>query len=344
MVDNAGGGIMGKKIRQWMLAIVLIGVVIGAVFFSWNYLQPQSLPEGIASGNGRIEATEVDITTKLAGRVVEVLAAEGDSVVLNQELARIDTNELKAQYRLAEAMVEQARQDKSYAIAVVEQRQSELALASSNLARSQALYKSRNVSLERLQQDETAVQTARAALTAASAGVVNKEAAIQAAIAKTETIKVNLDDSILRAPISGRVLYRLVEPGEVLGAGGKVLTVLNLTDVYMQIYLPTAQANRVRIGSEAHILLDALPGVVIPATVTFVAPEAQFTPREVETRTEREKLMFRVKVRIDPELLKAHVDMVKTGIPGVAYVRTDQSVEWPPELQVDVEKLRLKDR
>ena len=117
------------------------------------------------------------------------------------------------------------------------------------------------------------------------------------------------------------MLYRLAEPGEVLAAGGKVLTVLELTDVYMTIFLPTALAGRIAVGSEARIVLDAVPQYVIPATVSFVAARAQFTPKDVETRTEREKLMFRVKVRIDPELLTKYRDQVKTGLPGVAYVR-----------------------
>ena len=108
---------------------------------------------------------------------------------------------------------------------------------------------------------------------------------------------------MLKSPIAGRVLYRLAEPGEVLAAGGKVLTVLELTDVYMTIFLPTALAGRIAVGSEARIVLDAVPQYVIPATISFVAARAQFTPKDVETRTEREKLMFRIKVRIDPELL-----------------------------------------
>ena len=118
----------------------------------------------------------------------------------------------------------------------------------------------------------------------------------------------------------------------MLPAGGKALTLLDLSDVYMTIFLPTEQAGKINIGSDARILLDALPGVVIPATVSFVAPQAQFTPKEVETQTEREKLMFRVKVKIAPELLKKHVEKVKTGLPGVAYVRMDPNVQWPERL------------
>ena len=117
--------------------------------------------------------------------------------------------------------------------------------------------------------------------------------AAAAAEAKDESLRVTLNDTSLKAPIAGRVLYRLAEPGEVLAAGGKALTLVNLSDMFMSIYLPTDKAGQVALGGEARIVLDALPGQAIPASVSFVAPKAQFTPREVETRTEREKLMFR---------------------------------------------------
>ena len=145
--------------------------------------------------------------------------------------------------------------------------------------------------------------------------------------ARIDRLKTDIDDCVLKTPIRGRILYRLAEPGEILGAGGKVLTVLELTDVYMTIYLPANQVGKVIIGSAARIKLDAVPEFTLPASVSFVAPEAQFTPREVETRTEREKLMFRIKVKIDPELLKKHIEKVKTGLPGVAYVQLDRSEE-----------------
>jgi len=109
---------------------------------------------------------------------------------------------------------------------------------------------------------------------------------------------------------------------------------LNLgTDVYMTIFLPTAQAGRVRIGAEARLVFDALSDITVPAKVSFVAPDAQFTPKQVETRTEREKLMFRIKVKIDPELLMEHLKEVKTGVPGVAYVRLDPESEWPEDIK-----------
>ena len=143
-----------------------------------------------------------------------------------------------------------------------------------------------------------------------------------------------LHDAVLTAPRRGRVQYRLAEPGEVLAAGGRVLTLLDLTDVYMAVFLPTNQVGRVAIGAEARIVLDAVPQYVIPAKVSFIAAEAQFTPREVETRSEREKLMFRVKVKIDPALLATYIEQVKTGLPGEAFVLLGGGREFPERLAV----------
>ncbi len=117
------------------------------------------------------------------------------------------------------------------------------------------------------------------------------------------------------------------------GGSAKVLTVLELTDVYMTIFLPTRLAGRVRIGADARLMFDALPDMAVPAKVSFVAPQAQFSPKEVETRTEREKLMFRIKVKVAPELLLQHLADVKTGVPGVAYVRLDPEAQWPEDIR-----------
>jgi HlyD family secretion protein len=107
---------------------------------------------------------------------------------------------------------------------------------------------------------------------------------------------------------------------------------LDISDVYMDVYLPTAAAGRVKVGSDAKIVLDAWPKFVIPAHVSFVATQAQFTPKAVETEDERDKLMFRVKVRVDAGILLAHAADVRTGLPGRAYVRYDSKVDWPTAL------------
>ena len=102
----------------------------------------------------------------------------------------------------------------------------------------------------------------------------------------------------------------------------------------MTFFLPTAAAGQVALGAEVRLVLDAAPQYVIPAKVSFVADVAQFTPKTVETASEREKLMFRVRAQIPPELLKKHITQVKTGLPGMAYVRLDPKPAWPARLQV----------
>ena len=327
---------MTDRHRSWWTSLIVLLMIVGAGgWFAWEYLRQSELPEGIASGNGRIEAKEFDIATKLPGRLLAVLAEEGDMVEAGQIVGRMDAKSQEARLKVAEAQVEQARRERDQAAAIIRQRKSECTLAEKELKRSRSLYKNKGIiPLEKLDRDVAAYEVADAACAAAEAKHANAEALIMAGLAEVERIEVDIDDSILKAPVGGRVLYRLAEPGEVLPAGGKILTVLNLTDVYMTIFLPTGQAGRVAIGTDARIIFDAAPDLVIPATVSFVAPRAQFTPKEVETRTEREKLMFRIKVKIAPELLEQHIEKVKTGIPGVAYVRLDQAAKWPEYLNV----------
>ncbi len=318
--------------KRWILVAVLIVAVGGGVVW-WSSQRP-SLPAGFASGNGRIEATEIDIATKIQGRIVEVLVHEGDTVEARQILARMDTKVLEAQLREAEAEVRRAQQASAAAAALVERRAAECDLAEKDLKRSEKLFREGGISRERLDQARTRVESARAACAEARAQFEREKAGIKGTLARVERLKTDLEDSILTAPRRGRVLYRLAEPGEVLPAGGKVLTILDIRDVYMTFFLPETVAGRVAIGADARIVLDVRPDLVIPAKVSFVSPRAQFTPKEVETRTEREKLMFRIKAQIDPALLKKHEPKVKTGVPGVAYVRLDPRVEWPDRLHV----------
>lgn len=325
--------------RIWLVVAAI--AVVAVVVVLWLGLQGKiqtpitgllnnnSLPETIVSANGRLEATEIDVATKLAGRVAEVLAREGDIVKAGAVVARLDTASLQAQLRQAQAELERARKDREYSQAIVSQRESEKEYADNELQRHQTLEKRSFAAQDQVDQARTAARTAEAALQAARVKVAETDAAIQAAQAQIDRIAADIDDSALKAPRRGRVLYRLAEPGEVLGAGGKLLTLLDLTDVYMVLFLPETVAGRVAIGTESRLILDAGPEYVVPAHVSFVAARAQFTPKQVETRSEREKLVFRVKARIDPELLERYEPLVKTGLPGVAYVRLDSETSWP---------------
>lgn len=351
---------MTRPKRGWLFAGIVACLAIGG-YFLWPILKPGGLPDGIAGGNGRIEAVEIDISTRTSGRIKEILANEGDFVTSGQVIARMDTEQLEAQHSEAEAglqraiiavdtarsLVTQREAERGAALAVVAQREAELDAATRKLHRSEQLSERRIVSEQVLDDDRAraqgaaaAVGAAKAQLAATEAGigqaksqVVAAESSVVAARATVRRIQADLDDSALKAPRDGRVQYRVAQPGEVLSAGGRVLNLVDLGDVYMTFFLSTEQAGRVALGSEARIVLDAAPDYVIPATVSFVADVAQFTPKTVETAEERLKLMFRVKARIAPDLLRKYIQQVKTGLPGMAYVRLDPKAEWPTRLQ-----------
>lgn len=351
-----------NKTRTRLVRSAIVLIVIGGGYLGWQWLKPQPLPPGIAGANGRIEATEIDIATKIAGRVHDILVHEGDFVTAGQVLVKMDTDVLEAQRReadaqrrraivgvtTAKAQVVQRKAEKQAASAVVAQRKAELDAAQKRFQRSEELAKRGTASVETLDNDRARYEGAKAAvsaaeaqvaasvsaISAAEAQVINAEAAVDAAKATVDRIQADIDDSTLRSPRDGRVQFRVAQPGEVLGAGGKVLNIVDLSDVYMTFFLPTEAAGRVAIGSEVHLVMDAMPQYVIPARATFVADVAQFTPKTVETAEERHKLMFRVKAKIAPALLKKYIRQVKTGLPGMAYVRLNSHTAWPAKLKV----------
>ena len=351
---------MDKFKQHWAWYIVGIVVVIAAV--AWWMLRPPGLPAGFASSNGRIEATEVDIATKTAGRIESIVVKEGQFVRQGDVLARMDTRVLNEQrleaaaqikeaqsaVAAAKALLDQRQSEMRASEAIVKQRQAELDSTAKRHARSSTLSQRGAVSAQQLDDDRAAAESGRASLESARAQVSAARAAIEAArtsIIQAQTrvgaaqaterrIMADIDDSELKAPRDGRIQYRVAEPGEVLAAGGRVLNMVDLADVYMTFFLPTEQAGLLAIGSEVRLILDAAPDLVIPANISFVASVAQFTPKTVETSDERLKLMFRVKARIPPELLAEHLEYVKTGLPGMAYVRLDNQQPWPATLMV----------
>lgn len=326
-----------KQMRRhlWIkaaLAVLLVLAIGVTTQYWWSQLRTR-LPPGIAWGNGRIEADAIDISTKFAGRIAELRAQEGDLVKGGQILARMDTSDLEASLGRAEAQVRQAQQALRSARAEADQQSSQLKLADQELQRARALLRNGNISREIVDQRQAQWDSSTAAYNSAVARIAQSEHALEAAEQDVALLKVNIADNTLVAPRDGRIQYRLANQGEVLGAGGKVFTMLDVGSVYMDVFLPTAEAGRVVVGSDARILLDALPDRPIPAQVAFIDPEAQFTPKTVETKSERDKLMFRIRVRVDPELLRRHADRVRSGLPGNAYLRLDPKAEWPVQLQ-----------
>jgi len=295
-------------------------------------LRGRDMPAGIVKTNGRIEATQVDVSAKYPGRLATLTVDEGDEVTAGQVVGTISSPETEAQLREAQAQVIKAKQALAEANAVIVQRKSDLDFAETDYDRGKSLIEHGTITQQTLDQRRNRFESAQAALDAANAQRDGADASIKAAMADVERLQSILADLVLVSPRTGRVQYRLARAGEVVAAGQRILTILDLKDVYMTIYLPAEVAGQLMLGDEARTILDPIPEYVLPNTISFVATEAQFTPKSVETAEEREKLMFRVKLQADPKVLDKFHRSVKTGVRGLAFVRTDPKIPWPDEL------------
>ena len=368
-----------------MKKIIISLLVIAAIGMTW-YLIKSYKEEAIyknpafASGNGRLEATEINIAAKLAGKIEQLLVDEGDYVKGGQTLVQMQINTLTAELEQANATIKVKEAELEQAKAQLQVEEASLAAANASLASAksalaaktstynnaksryerskelmekdvtsrqtfendEAMFQSAGANVDSAKADvqsaEADVQSVEAAIISDKAAIVKAEASIAAAKADADRIQADIDDSTLTAPLDGRIQYRIAEVGEVLSSGGRVLNLVDLTDVYLTFFVPEETAGKIALGADARIVLDAMDDIAIPASISYVASVAQFTPKSVETRVEREKLMFRVKAKIDPALLKQYVEYVKTGIPGVAWVRLDDKEPWPDFLKTPKEK------
>ena len=233
-----------------------------------EWLRSLTLPAGIVRAEGRIEATQVDVSSKYPGEVVDVAVQEGDKVAVGQVIARMRSPELEAQ-------------------------------------------------LQAVQSELRSAKEARA------------QDAIKAAEAKVEQIKSMISELTLVSPREGKVQYQLAHAGDSVAAGAPVVTLIDLADVYMTVFLRAADAGKLAMGDEARIILDAAPNYVVPAAVGFVA-----APKAAEAKQDLAKLMLRVDLKIDPKVVETYYGKVETGLRGAGFVRTRPDAKWPADLQV----------
>jgi HlyD family secretion protein len=323
----------GKLFKRIVMAVVILAIIAGGVV-AYRYFTRPDLPPGFAGGNGRLEATELYVATKYPGRIKEVLFNEGDTVEAGQVVARMDTTALEAELRQALAQIKEAQELRRVAFTQVSVKKAETDFATQQYERSRQLVSGGAVSEREAEADAERMLATRAQLAGAEAETVKGIATIEAARATADRLRAEIADAVLVAPIRARVETRLAEPGEVLQAGGRVLSLVDLSDVYMYVFLPESVTGKVAVGSEARIVLDAAPQYPIRTVVSYVSPVAQFTPKTVETAEERHNLTFRVKLQVPKERLREFEPLGKVGLPGMGYVRFDQSQPWPEKSTV----------
>jgi HlyD family secretion protein len=296
---------------------------------------------GTISASGTIEAVEVSVAAKTSGQVEKVLVEEGARVQTGDQLAVIDSDSLAIQLRQAEAGVDLAGsqlelllkgarvEDIRQTEEAAKQAETNLFLASEDLKRIRSLFEKESATAKMRQDAEARYQVAQAQHEAAEQALLKvrklsrpeEVRAAQARLAQAEAgrdlLKKTIDDATIISPASGIITHKAVEPGEFVGPGAPLLTIADLDNVRLNIYVTEVELGRVRLGQRAEIRIDSYPDRTLSGTVIFISPEAEFTPKNVQTREERVKLVYRVKIEIpNPE------SILKPGMPADASIMT----------------------
>jgi len=322
---------MDMKIKYVILGLVVIGAVSFAVWKN-QQLQAEALV-GIAAVNGRLELKRLDVATLYPGRVEEILVQEGDEVKINQPLARLSSTISQTQVSGALAQKKRAAETVSRALAEIDARQQQAKVAKLELDNAFKLRRDNLISSTELERRQSAYNASLAAVNTTQAAKAEAEAAVAQAQAQLEKAQSQYEDMIIKAPKDGRLEYQIAEVGNVLGAGGKVVSVLDPTDTYINVFLTAQQMNQIKLGDDARIVIDGI-NAVFPAKITFVANNAQFTPKSVETTEERAKLMFKVKLQIPVDIALKYKGLLKGGMTAIGYVKYDPQAQWVEQLDV----------
>ncbi len=279
----------------WMLAaVLLVTVMIG-----WGVYQEmvRELPEGLIQAAGRIEGDEVRVSAEVSARVDSVAVNEGDTVTTGQLLVELDSSRLKNQYNAASARQKQA--------------EAQLEYVQQEYRRHETLLRRDQVSTQQYEKVRSEYLSARAEL--------------QTSRAKLDQAENDLEDVRIKSPLSGHLLARFVEPGEWAGVGTPLVEIVDLEKLYMKVYVPGPLVGKLSHGASAKIYTDAYPDEPFSGQIRRISDRAEFTPRTVETREERPRLVFAVEIAIDNP-----AGRLKPGMPGDAILRWDPDVDWQP--------------
>ncbi|HWM94175.1 MAG TPA: HlyD family efflux transporter periplasmic adaptor subunit [Thermoanaerobaculia bacterium] len=309
-----------KKIIPPIVLLAAAGIAGIAVWY-YTSRRPEN-PDGALVASGTVEATDAQLGFQAPGRIVSLTPREGDRVTAGQELARLDRAELEARRAQSQAQVEAAQSalaeleqgsrreeiaQARAALAVTEERRQD---AERDLARTRRLFEGGAVSREALDNAQVALDVARAQRTQAAEQVrlveagprQERKAVARAQVSQAEAavrgVEASLFNTTITAPFDGVVTVRHREPGEVVPAGSPVLTLMDPRSRFVRIYIPENRVGAVRLGTRATITADTYPDKTYPGEVSFIASEAEFTPKSVQTTEERVRLVYEVKVRV----------------------------------------------
>ena len=310
-----------KKLKKFIFPLLMIVAITGFLAYQKISADKDRLPENIIAGNVRLEMGRTDIASLYAGKIEDIFVNEGDEVLAGQDLVKLEDTQATTQLAAAKS----AKMRAEAALSAQKQKQANAQLDMQN---ARELYKEKLVSSSELKKRQIQAKAEHSGIDAANAAV----AEANAQVLRIENIH---NDMTLKAPIDGSVEYRLADKGEVVGAGMKIISLLDPSDISAQIFVPVGRLPEIAVGDDARIVIDGMDAV-FPAKVSFIANQAQFTPKYVETKSEREKLMFRVKVVIDKDIALKYKHYLKGGLTATAYISTNKN--FPENLTVKLPK------
>lgn len=321
--------------RRWYLIIVGL-VLLASAFTLWFFFREGEV-KGILEASGQVRGTEVTVSSKLPGRVESLKVKEGQAINAGDLIVRISSEEIEARIEQARAQVDasshrihQARESLKRGEADVKEAKSQRDLAGSDYDRYSDLIKKGLVSRSEFDVAEARLKSSGARLEAAKKGREEARAAyettknqVDEAAARVKEVEAILKDTEIYAPSNGTVINKLVEEGEMVAVGAPVATLIDLSDIYVKVYIPEKDIGKIRLGNPARMYADAFPGRSFEGDVTEISQKAEFTPKEVHMKEERTKLVFGVKVRIkNPE------GYLKPGMPVDVKIKWMENASW----------------
>lgn len=324
--------------KKAIAGIVILGLLALAVYIA---MQRTPKDSGTLKVSGTIETISVALSFKIGGRMTERLVDEGQIVRAGQLVARLEDDELRHERngRAAEELASRAnvadleagsrREEIAQGEAALARMRADAERLSKDALRAEALYKREVIPLKEL-------DAARAGRDASTAAVHEAEqrlkllrsgprpdavrqarARVESAAAGKALAETRLTQSILASPLSGLVLAKHAEPGEMLAPGAPVVTVGKMDEVWMRAYIPESELGLVKVGQAARVSVDSWPGRSFDGKISFISPEAEFTPKNVQTAKERVKLVYRIKITLANPKME-----LKPGMPADAVIVT----------------------
>lgn len=296
--------------------------------------------DGAIEASGTLEAVEVNVSSKVSGQLLQLNVAEGATVQAGDTIAILDHDMLALQLQQAEAGVDAAKaqydllkngareEDLKLANETVVQAEATYASAEADYKRIKELYAEHSVSQKQYEDAESRYTIAKAQRNAAKQNVQKLQrfarpedlnaakARVEQARAQANIIRKQIRDSYIIAPASGTVTHKPVEVGELVNAGSVVVKIARLEKMELRIYVSETELGKVKLGGDADVVIDTYPEKSYPGKIVYVSPTAEFTPRNVQTKDERTKLVFGIKLEVE----NANGEL-KSGMPADAYLK-----------------------